>query len=188
MGVAGSSRGGGRGRGGGKPRRTTGASSTPSPQPQSRPKAPSRRPGDANGEVGGSGGVVKATIPSDYNAGRDLQERILEDVQRQGFSTDNAFAVRIALEEALVNAIKHGNASDASKKIHVEARVTAKRAEITIEDEGGGFDRQAIPDPTLEENLHKCSGRGIHLIEAYMDEVQWSRGGRRLKMVKENQG
>ena len=64
--------------------------------------------------------------------------------------------------------------------------MTKKRAEITIQDEGPGFKRSGIPDPTLAENLHKCSGRGIHLIEAYMDEVQWSRGGRRLKMVKEN--
>ncbi len=130
--------------------------------------------------------MVRAVIPSDYNAGRELQERILEDVQRHGFSTDNTFAIRIALEEALVNAIKHGNRHDPGKKIRVEARVTKKRAEITIEDEGPGFNRSRIPDPTLEENLHKCSGRGILLIESYMDGVHWSRGGRRLKMVKEN--
>jgi serine/threonine-protein kinase RsbW len=138
------------------------------------------------GSNGASGGVVKATIPSDYNAGRDVQERILEDVQRHGFSTDDTFAIRIALEEALVNAIKHGNRQDPGKMIRVEARVTKKRAEITIEDEGPGFKRSGIPDPTLEENLHKCSGRGILLIESYMDGVYWSRGGRRLKMVKEN--
>ena len=174
MGVAGSSRGGGRGRGGDKPK-------------PRRAAGPSSRSGaGANGDRGTAAGVVKATISSDYNAGRDLQERILDDLQRHGFSADATFAIRIALEEALVNAIKHGNAADPDKKIHVEARVTAKRAEITIEDEGPGFDRAAIPDPTLEENLHKCSGRGIHLIEAYMDNVQWSRGGRRLKMVKEN--
>ena len=130
---------------------------------------------------------MKATIPSDYSAGRQIQERILEDVNRHGFTTDNAFAVRISLEEALVNAIKHGNGGDPGKKIHVEARITPARAEITVEDEGAAVDRAANPDPTAEDNLHKCSGRGIHLIEAYMDDVQWSRGGRRLKMVKENQ-
>jgi len=57
---------------------------------------------------------------------------------------------------------------------------------IVIEDEGSGFARALVPDPTLEENLEKSSGRGIHLIEAYMNEVRWSRGGRRLRMVKKN--
>jgi serine/threonine-protein kinase RsbW len=127
------------------------------------------------------------TIPSDFSAGRDVQERILQDVQRCGFSNDSTFAIRIALEEAMVNAIKHGNRLDPAKKVHVESRVTAKRAQITIEDEGPGFDRSDIPDPTAGHNLDKPSGRGILLIEAYMDGVQWSRGGRRLKMVKENQ-
>ena len=131
-------------------------------------------------------GAFKTTIPSDYNAGRDVQERILREVERQGFSTESAFAIRIALEEAMVNAIKHGNRQDHAKKVHVESRVTPRRAEITIEDEGPGFDRAAIPDPTHDDNLHKCSGRGILLIETYMDAAEWSRGGRRLRMVKEN--
>ena len=135
---------------------------------------------------GAAGGVLKLTIPSDYDAGRDVQERILEQVKRHGFGTDATFAIRIALEEALVNAIKHGNRQDPDKTIHIEARVTKKRAEIIIQDQGPGFNRSGIPDPTLAENLHKCSGRGILLIESYMDGVHWSHGGRRLKMVKEN--
>src|SRR5687768_16190437 len=100
MGVAGSSRGGGRGRGGDKPK------------PRRAAGPASRSGAGANGDRGSAAGVVKATIPSDYNAGRDLQERILDDVQRHGFSADGSFAIRIALEEALVNAIKHGNAAD----------------------------------------------------------------------------
>jgi serine/threonine-protein kinase RsbW len=179
MGVAGSSRGGGRGRsggaGGGRQGRPSRAGSTGS---KSSPSS--------SGANGAAAGVVKLTIPSDYDAGRDVQERILEQVKRHGFGTDATFAIRIALEEALVNAIKHGNRQDPDKTIHIEARVTKKRAEITIQDEGPGFNRSGIPDPTLEENLHKCSGRGILLIESYMDGVHWSHGGRRLKMVKEN--
>jgi serine/threonine-protein kinase RsbW len=140
---------------------------------------------------GGAGssspGCFRATIPSDFNAGRDVQERILADVQRHGFSSDTTFAIRIALEEAMVNAIKHGNGLDPDKKVHVESRVTPRRVEITIEDEGPGFERSAIPDPTDEDNLERPSGRGILLIESYMDNAQWSRGGRRLRMVKENQ-
>ena len=180
MAGAGSSRGGGRGpsraRGGGKPARPRRASGT----------SRAARSSGANG-IASAAGVLRVTIPSEYGAGRDVQERILSDVERHGFSTDTTFAIRIALEEALVNAIKHGNGQDPGKKIHIESKVTRKRAEITIEDEGPGFRRSQIPDPTLEENLHKCSGRGILLIESYMDGVRWSRGGRRLKMVKENQ-
>jgi serine/threonine-protein kinase RsbW len=172
MGVAGSNR-----RGDGGRRRQAGSPPAGSP--------PSRR--DGHGANNGGAGGFRVTIPSEYGAGRDVQERILRDVEQSGFSTDNAFAIRIALEEAMVNAIKHGNRMDRTKKVHVEARVTPKRAEITIEDEGAGFDRGAIPDPTDESNLDKPSGRGILLIEAYMDGVEWSRGGRRLRMVKENQ-
>ena len=142
-----------------------------------------RRGGGAGSSAAGS---FRVTIPSDYGAGRDVQDRILADLQRHNFTTDNTFAVRIALEEAMVNAIKHGNALDPAKKVHVESRITPKRAEITIEDEGPGFDRSAIPNPTHDDNIERPCGRGILLIEAYMDGVEWSRGGRRLKMVKEN--
>lgn len=127
------------------------------------------------------------TIASDFAAGRAVQNQILEEIRRNGYSGNCYFAINLALEEALTNAIRHGNRLDASKKVHVEARITPQRVEISIEDEGPGFDRQEIPDPTAEENLEKCSGRGILLIESYMNSVRWDRGGRRLRMVKDNQ-
>jgi serine/threonine-protein kinase RsbW len=108
-------------------------------------------------------------------------------VQRNGFHGQSFFAINLALEEALTNAIKHGNRLDPAKKVRIEAKVTPKRAEITVEDEGPGFDRGGVPDPTSQENLEKCSGRGILLIEAYMNRVTWDRGGRRVKMVKKNE-
>jgi serine/threonine-protein kinase RsbW len=126
------------------------------------------------------------TIASDYAAGRTVQKEILDDIRRNGFKGNTFFAINLALEEALTNAIRHGNSLDPGKKIHVESKVSARRVEITIEDEGPGFDRGSIPDPTAAENLEKCSGRGILLIEAYMNRVTWDRGGRRLRMVKEN--
>jgi serine/threonine-protein kinase RsbW len=144
----------------------------------------------SNRRGGGAGssapGTFRVTIPSDFNSGRDVQERILQDIDRCGYSEEASFAIRIALEEAMVNAIKHGNRLDPAKKVKVESRVTPKRAEIIIEDEGPGFDRSSIPDPTHDDNLHKPSGRGILLIETYMDAAQWSHGGRKLRMVKEN--
>jgi serine/threonine-protein kinase RsbW len=131
-------------------------------------------------------GRLAFTFFSDRDKAHDVEKQILDVAEAKGFGGDSFFALRIALEEALMNAIKHGNRMDPHKKVHVEAHVTQGRVEITVEDEGPGFDRTCVPDPTAEENLHKCSGRGILLIEAYMSNVKWDRGGRRLKMVKEN--
>ncbi len=111
---------------------------------------------------------------------------ILADVKKAGFDHHCFFAIKLALEEALVNAIKHGNRLDPEKTVVITASVTPRRAEITIEDQGPGFERTSVPDPTCDENLEKCSGRGILLIESYMNRVRWDRGGRRLKMVKDN--
>ncbi len=130
--------------------------------------------------------TVRTTIPSVYSASHEVQQRILEAVEKSGFTPHSSFAIKLALEEAMINAIKHGNKLDPKKSVHIEAKVTPKIAEITIEDEGPGFDRAEVPDPTLEENREKCSGRGILLIESYMNSVEWSRNGRRLRMVKRN--
>lgn len=144
--------------------------------------AGSNRHGDANPPT-----RLVFTIPSDLSAGRAVQKQILDDVRRHGFEGNTFFAINLALEEALTNAIRHGNRLDPKKSVRVEAEVTTQRVEISIEDDGPGFDRRSIPDPTAEENLEKCSGRGILLIEAYMSNVTWDRGGRRLRMVKENE-
>jgi serine/threonine-protein kinase RsbW len=127
------------------------------------------------------------TIPSDFIAARDVQRQVMAAVARSGFNDDSTFAVRIALEEGLVNAIKHGNRGDPGKKVRVEATITRERAEITIEDEGPGFDRAGVPDPTCDENICRPSGRGILLIESYMNAVRWDRGGRRIRMMKRNE-
>jgi serine/threonine-protein kinase RsbW len=127
------------------------------------------------------------TIPSEFTASHEAQRKILDDVKRRGFHEHAAFAIKLALEEAVINAIRHGNQLDPSKKVYIEAIVTPDKAQIDIEDEGLGFDRTGVPDPTLPENVEKCSGRGIMLIEAFMNEVKWSRGGRRVRMVKRNE-
>jgi serine/threonine-protein kinase RsbW len=129
---------------------------------------------------------LKFTIGSDLGQEREVQDRILEAVERAGYNSQSTFAIKLALEEALINAIKHGNKLDPAKKVQIEAKVEPRRTQITIEDEGPGFDRSCVPDPTADENLCKCSGRGILLIEAYMDSVRWSKNGRRLTMVKMN--
>ncbi len=130
---------------------------------------------------------VKLTIGSDQAAVRAVQDQILQEVARFNFDTQSHFAVKLALEEAIINAIKHGNRQDPKKKVHIDYTINAQQLEIIVEDEGPGFSREGVPDPTLDENIEKCSGRGILLIEAYMNSVFWSRGGRRLHMIKKNE-
>lgn len=132
--------------------------------------------------------TLSFTFSSTFGGGHEAQKQILEAAERHGFHGESFFALRIALEEALVNAIKHGNRMDSTKLVRVEVKIDPSRIEIFVEDEGPGFHRDSVPDPTADENLHKCSGRGILLIEAYMSEVHWDHGGRRLHMVRENNG
>lgn len=130
--------------------------------------------------------MLKFTFKSDYAAAREVQKAILDEVDRCQFNGQCSFSIKLALEEGLINAVKHGNKLDPAKNVRVEAHVTPEQAEIVIEDEGPGFKKTEVPDPTLEENLEKCSGRGILLIEAYMDVAEWTNGGRRLRMIKKN--
>lgn len=132
--------------------------------------------------------TLEFIIPSEFSAGREVQEQVLAQLHKHGYNCDCAFAIRLALEEALINAIKHGNHCDPRKKVHVKAQITPKQAEIVVEDEGEGFSRAGVPDPRAHENLERLNGRGIFLMEAYMNKVEWSCGGRRVRMVKRNVG
>ena len=101
-----------------------------------------------------------------------------------GFPERDLFGVRLALEEALVNAIKHGNRMDPEKQVHVNCQVHGDRVRIVIEDEGTGFDVNDVPDPTSEENLDKPGGRGIMLMRAFMSRIEYNDIGNRLLMEK----
>lgn len=137
--------------------------------------------------AGGSRASIKMTIASSYEDAREVQRLIREEIEKAEFDADSQFAIKLALEESIINAIKHGNKLDQTKQVHVEWRVTPQIAEIIIEDEGAGFNRQTVPNPTDENNLEKLTGRGILLIETYMDTVEYSKGGRRVRLVKVNQ-
>ena len=130
---------------------------------------------------------MRFTIPSDFEFSREVQQQVMAEVERLGFSESARFAIKLGLEEAIVNAIKHGNQFNPGKRVFVEAEISAELARITVEDEGPGFDRGCVPDPLCEANLEKCSGRGILLIEAYMSDVQWSNCGRRITMTRTNE-
>jgi len=128
----------------------------------------------------------KLSIPSDLSEARKLERKVLEQVARHGYSGSATFAIKLALEEGLNNAICHGNGYDPKKTVEVFYDVNSQRAEIVITDQGQGFRPKDIPDPTTDENIEKPSGRGIMLIRAYMDEMDYNESGNQVRMVKHN--
>lgn len=124
-------------------------------------------------------------FPSEYGRMREVQNTLMSAVEEHGFDADACHAIRLALEEALINAIKHGNGLDPAKQVVVDAKITDKSAVFTITDQGPGFDRTCVPDPTDDANLEKTSGRGLLLIESYMTKVKYSDKGRTLWMRRD---
>jgi serine/threonine-protein kinase RsbW len=100
---------------------------------------------------------------------------------------DSAHYVSVAIRESVVNAIKHGNRGDADKRVAVEFLLHPGALEVTVQDEGPGFDPTAVPNPLDEENLLRADGRGIFFMRSFMDEVSYAfpaRGGTVVRMVK----
>lgn len=127
----------------------------------------------------------QVVIGSDLHAARQVEEQILLEAQKMGFTEESAFAIRLALEEAVVNAHKHGNRCDPRKHIVVSYEVTPQRLVIRVRDEGEGFDPHIIPDPTAPDRISLPNGRGIMLMRAYLDEVDYSESGNEVQLVKE---
>ena len=114
-----------------------------------------------------------------------VQNEIVEIIEQADFPREAVFAIRLALDEALVNAVKHGNQEADDKSVHIDFSIDANRATFVIRDEGPGFDPDALPDPTALENLSRPSGRGVMLMRAYMTEVGFNPSGNEVTLVKE---
>ncbi len=126
-------------------------------------------------------------IRSTLQEAKKPEAEILDQVQRFGYAEESVFAIKLALEEAMTNAVKHGNGNDATKAITVRFAVNADRAVIIVRDDGEGFDPQQIPDPTTADRISLPDGRGIMLMHAYMDDVRYRDNGREVYMMKRNQ-
>jgi serine/threonine-protein kinase RsbW len=133
-------------------------------------------------------GAVEFVIASDPLEASRIQRDIEGRLAAHHFDEREIFGIRLALEEALINAIKHGNGLDRSKRVHIRYHVQAQRFDIAIADEGGGFDPNAVPDPCADENLERPSGRGLLLMRHYMTEVIYHPPGNRLTMSKVRNG
>lgn len=123
-------------------------------------------------------------IPSRHGAGKAVEEEILDRMRACEWVEHDVFAVHLALEEALVNAIMHGNGLCPSKSVSVTCRLSQDRLWICITDEGTGFCPDNVPDPTDEENLERPCGRGIMLMRYYMSRVEYNAQGNCVEMEK----
>jgi serine/threonine-protein kinase RsbW len=125
--------------------------------------------------------VVVSSTPA---AIADVYKLILPSLQSSNFSEDDIFAVHLALEEAFINAVKHGNKMEPSKAVRVDFAIEVDKIEISMTDEGEGFDPEVIPDPRYGDNLYKPAGRGMLLMRSFMDVVEYNREGSSVRMIR----
>jgi serine/threonine-protein kinase RsbW len=132
----------------------------------------------------GSQWVLKRSIASDTEAGAQLMTELMARLEQCEWIQEHLFGVNLAVEEALVNAIKHGNQEEPSKQVHVEFRLNDEGFFVRIADEGEGFDPTEVPDPTADENLDRPGGRGIMLMRNFMSRVEYNSLGNEVVMEK----
>jgi serine/threonine-protein kinase RsbW len=132
--------------------------------------------------------MVEVTIASEYAEAQRIQSLIEEALQASAYTEHDIFSIKLALEEALVNAIKHGNQMDPDKRVFVSYAVTTDRFDIRITDEGPGFNPEEVPDPTAIENIERPCGRGLLLMRGFMTEVHYHGKGNTVRMSKIKNG
>ncbi len=134
-----------------------------------------------------SGTCVRLDLPSETRL-IDLVHSASEQVAvLAGFDEDEAMNVALAVREAAINAMRHGNREDPQLRVGVVLEATEDAVRVTISDQGAGFDPDATADPLAEENLLATSGRGLLLIRAFVDEVEFrqpDQGGTEIRLVK----
>jgi serine/threonine-protein kinase RsbW len=115
---------------------------------------------------------------------RPVVERMVSWMAAVGYEPSECMGMRLALEEALVNALRHGHRFDPAKLVRVRFRVDAYEALAEVEDEGPGFDPDSVPDPTAAENLEKPSGRGLLLMRHFTTWLRFHGRGNRVTLCR----
>lgn len=126
-------------------------------------------------------------LPSRIESIAEAAEEAAKIAGRSGFGEEALFGIDMAVREAVTNAVLHGNGRDETKRVEIGYATSESALVITVRDSGVGFDPEAVPDPTAEQNLLKASGRGLLFMRSFMDEVRWERhpgGGTVVRMTK----
>src|SRR5579885_233287 len=131
--------------------------------------------------------TVEQVLDSTLESVDVAEESVMREAQEMGFDEDEQHRIGMSVRECMVNAVVHGNRYNARKKVHLTISRAVDRLSVTIADEGEGFDMNNLPDPLANENLLRHSGRGLLLIQAFMDEFQirpHQPRGTEVRMVK----
>jgi len=123
-------------------------------------------------------------VDSKSSAVVEVCNEILSKLKEHNFDKDDIFAVHLTLEEAFHNAVKHGNKMDPTKKVKIDYFVNSEKVEITITDEGTGFEPESVDDPRFGSGLYEPGGRGLLLMNSYMDVVKYNEDGNSVYMVR----
>jgi serine/threonine-protein kinase RsbW len=146
----------------------------------------------SNGEPLGAGNkILDVWLDSSLDSVDAAESRVLEAAGDAGYEEEDLHRLGMAVREAMVNAVVHGNRYNSRKKVHLEITHNEDRLNVAITDEGEGFDPRSVPDPRADENLLRQSGRGILLIQAFVDEFSIGPGdplGTRITLVKYRRG
>ncbi len=140
-------------------------------------------PQQESGEIRSVDTMLESTLDSVDTA----ETETLKVAEEMGFDEEDLHKIGMAVRECMVNAVVHGNRYNSRKKVHFQVLKGSEHMTVVIRDEGEGFDLSALPDPLAEENLLRQSGRGLLLIQAFMDGFQIHRaemGGTEVKMTK----
>jgi serine/threonine-protein kinase RsbW len=130
---------------------------------------------------------VSYTLESNLESVNQAEETARRIATEMGFAEEEIYGIAMAVREATINAVLHGNAYDPAKKVQVQFdRNRHGTLRVTVHDEGKGFDLDKVPNPLEPENLLKQSGRGVFLIRSYMDEVRVRKleRGTEITMIK----
>ena len=126
-------------------------------------------------------------LASDLASVDQAEEFVISRAERIGFDEDARLDLGLAVREAMVNAVVHGNKYSADKKIELSVQSSPDSVRVVITDQGAGFEVKGVPDPLAEQNLMKTSGRGLLMMQTYVDELsvrKAARGGTEVIMVK----
>jgi serine/threonine-protein kinase RsbW len=127
---------------------------------------------------------IHEMMPSTTDAGHKLIDQLMGVLTELGWSTKDLFHVQLAAEEAMVNAVKHGNKEAEDKVVEVEFKVASNATYVRIKDQGEGFSPEELPDPRDSEHLECTNGRGVMLMKEMMTEVQFNDSGNEVIMIK----
>jgi serine/threonine-protein kinase RsbW len=123
-------------------------------------------------------------VENELSAIVEISKQLISKLEDYDFSKEDVFAVKLAFQEAFLNAAIHGNNMSSEKKIRIGYSVESDKVEINLMDEGEGFDPDLVPDPRIGENLYKPAGRGLFLMRSYMDEVEFNEQGNGVRLVR----